>query len=90
MLGYTKIAAPFDGIVTRKLADVGDSPRRANRFSRWKTRSALRFEADVPEALIGHVKLGAKLPVRISEERAIEGTVIEVAPVADPPAALLS
>ena len=24
MLGYTKVVAPFDGIVTRKLADVGD------------------------------------------------------------------
>ena len=24
MLGYTKLIAPFNGIVTRKLADVGD------------------------------------------------------------------
>ena len=68
MLGYTKVVAPFDGIVTRKLADVGDLARPANRSSKWKTRSALRFEADVPEALIGHVKLGAKLPVQVAED----------------------
>ena len=24
MLGYTTIVAPFDGVITRKLADVGD------------------------------------------------------------------
>ncbi len=84
MLGYTKVVAPFDGIVTRKLADVGDLAAPGKAIIEMEDPSALRFEADVPEALIGNIKLGANLPVRVSEGAApIEGTVVEVAPVAD-------
>jgi RND family efflux transporter MFP subunit len=84
MLGYTKVVAPFDGIVTRKLADVGDLAAPGKPIIEMEDPRALRFEADVPEALIGHVKIGAKLPVQVAEGAApIEGTVVEVAPVAD-------
>jgi RND family efflux transporter MFP subunit len=45
----------------------------------------LRLEADVPEALIGNVKLGDKLAVRIAAVPSeIEGTVAEMSPAADP------
>ncbi len=85
MLGYTKVVAPFDGVVTRKLADVGDLATPGKPIAEMEDPSALRFEADVPEALIGSVKLGAKLPVRVSAvPEEIEGTVVEIAPVADP------
>ena len=84
MLGYTKVVAPFDGIVTRKLADVGDLAAPGKPIIEMEDPRALRFEADVPEALIGNVKLGAKLPVQVAEGAApIEGTVVEMAPVAD-------
>lgn len=84
MLGYTKVVAPFDGIVTRKLADVGDLATPGKPIIEMEDPGALRFEADVPEALIGYIKLGAKLPVQGSAGAApIEGTVVEVAPVAD-------
>ena len=83
MLGYTKIVAPFDGIVTRKLADVGDLATPGKPIIEMEDPAALRFEADVPEALIGNVKLGAQLPVQVAEGAApIEGAVVEVAPVA--------
>ncbi len=84
MLGYTKVAAPFGGVITRKLSDVGDLATPGKPIAEMEDPSALRFEADVPEALIGHVKLGAKLPVRVSAmPEEIEGTVVEIAPVAD-------
>jgi RND family efflux transporter MFP subunit len=84
MLGYTKVVAPFDGIVTRKLADVGDLAAPGKPIIEMEDPRALRFEADVPETLIGHVKIGDKLPVQVAEGTApIEGTVVEVAPVAD-------
>ena len=53
VLGYTKIVAPFDGVVTRKLADVGDLAAPGQTDRRDGRSGALRFEADVPEALIG-------------------------------------
>jgi RND family efflux transporter MFP subunit len=84
MLGYTKVVAPFDGIVTRKLADVGDLAAPGKPIIEMEDPRALRFEADVPEALIGHIKIGAKLLVQVAEGAPpIEGTVAEVAPVAD-------
>jgi RND family efflux transporter MFP subunit len=84
MLGYTKVIAPFDGIVTRKLVDVGDLAAPGKPIVEMEDPRALRFEADVPEALIGHVKTGAQLPVQVSAGAArVEGTVTEVAPVAD-------
>ena len=85
MLGYTKVVAPFDGIVTRKLADVGDLAAPGKPIIEMEDPGAIRFEADVPEALIGHLKIGAKLPVQVAAGAApIEATVVEVAPVADP------
>jgi RND family efflux transporter MFP subunit len=43
------------------------------------------LEADVPEAVVGKLTLGDKLPVRISAlEKELAGTISEIAPAADP------
>ena len=47
MLGYTKIVAPFDGVVTRKLADVGDLATPGRPLLELDNPKALRLEADV-------------------------------------------
>lgn len=84
-LGYTKIVAPFDGVVTRKLADVGDLAAPGKPILEMEDPAAFRFEADVPEALMSEIRIGEKLPVRISAVTTdLEGTVVEMAPVADP------
>jgi RND family efflux transporter MFP subunit len=84
MLGYTKVVAPFDGVISRKLADVGDLAAPGKPIAEMEEPHALRFEVDVPEALISKVKLGAKLAVRIgATSPVIKGTVVELAPVAD-------
>jgi RND family efflux transporter MFP subunit len=82
--GYSKIVAPFDGVVTRKLADVGDLAAPGKPIVEMEDPSALRFEAGVPETLIGSIQIGDKLPVRVSSLTVdLPGTVVEVAPVAD-------
>jgi len=82
MLQYTEITAPFDGVVTRKLADIGDLAMPGKPLLEIESPTALRFEADLPEAILDRVQLGAKLPVRLA--KVIEGTVSEISPVADP------
>ncbi len=83
-LSYTKILAPFDGVVTRKLADVGDLAAPGKPILEMEDPASLRFEADVPEALARDIKIGAKLPVRVSAVTTdLEGTVVEMAPIAD-------
>ena len=85
MLGYTQIVAPFAGVITRKLADVGDLAAPGKTLLQMENPDTLRFEADVPEALIGNVKLGDKLAVRIAAvAKEIDGTVAEMSPAADP------
>lgn len=85
MLDYATITAPFGGVITRKLAEVGDlaSPGRA--LLELEDPSSLRLEADVPEALIGRIQSNGKLPVRAASlTNEVLGTVSEVAPIADP------
>ena len=82
MLGYAKVTAPFDGVVTRKLADVGDLAMPGKPLLEIEAPTSLRFEADLPEAILDRVKLDEKMPVRLA--KVIEGTVSEISPVADP------
>ena len=85
MLDYTEIVAPFDGVITRKLADVGDLAAPGKPLLQMENPATLRLEADVPEALIGNVKPGDKLAVRIATvTNEISGTVAEMSPAADP------
>ena len=85
MLDYTLIVAPFDGVITRKLADVGDLAAPGKPLLQMENPDTLRLEAEVPEALIGNVKLGDKLSVRIAAvANEIEGAVAEMSPTADP------
>ncbi len=84
MLGYTRISAPFDGIITRKHADVGDQAMPGKAILQMENPNTLRLEADVPEALIANVKLGDQLSVRIASVTSdVLGTVAELSPAAD-------
>lgn len=85
MAGYVEVLAPFDGVVTRKWADVGDQATPGKPLVTVEAPSALQLTADLPEAIASHVQRGAKLTTRVDglpEELA--GTVSEIAPAADP------
>lgn len=83
MLGYTKMTASFDGVITRKLADVGDLAMPGKPLLHMENPATLRFEADVPEALIGNLKLGDQLTVRVAAAGEMKGVVAERSPAAD-------
>lgn len=84
MLGYARVTAPFDGVITRKLADVGDLAMPGKALMEIEAPGSLRFEADLPEAILERVKTGDKMPVKVASiPQAFEGTVSEIAPVAD-------
>ncbi|MEZ5384777.1 MAG: efflux RND transporter periplasmic adaptor subunit [Prosthecobacter sp.] len=85
MLGYAKVTAPFDGVVTRKLADVGDLAMPGKPLLEIEAPTALRFEADLPEAILDRVTMGAKMQVKVASiSSPLEAVVSEIAPVADP------
>ena len=82
---YTKVTAPFDGVITRKYADVGDLAAPGKPLLEMEDARDLQLETDVPEAVIDRLTLGDKLGVRVSGVRnELAGTVSEIAPSADP------
>lgn len=85
MLDYTQVTAPFDGMITRKLADVGDLAAPSRPILELEDPSALRLEADLSETLIGRVQPGLTMAVRIAAlTNELVGTTSEIAPAADP------
>jgi RND family efflux transporter MFP subunit len=85
LLGYTKVTAPFAGVITRKYADVGDLAAPGKPLLEMEDARDLQLEADVPEAVIDRLTLGDKLGVRVSGvSNELAGVVSEIAPSADP------
>ena len=83
MLQYTEITAPFDGVVTRKLAEVGDLATPGKPLMEMENSALLRFQCEIPEALIDRVQMGAQMPVRVDAAGTdLAGTVSEIAPSA--------
>ena len=85
MLGYARVTAPFDGVVSGKQADVGDLATPGRPLLDLEDPVALRLESDVPEALFDRIRPGEKMAVRIAAStKEVEGVVSEIAPTADP------
>ena len=80
-----KIVAPFDGVVTKKWADVGDLAAPGKPLIAIEDPSGLQLEADVPQAIASHVQRDARLAARVDGVSGeLTGTVSEIAPAADP------
>ncbi|UCF36017.1 MAG: efflux RND transporter periplasmic adaptor subunit [Acidobacteriota bacterium] len=84
-LGYTRIEAPFAGVVTRKMVEVGQLAAPGVPLLTIENSRKYRLEADLDESLTGWVFSGQKVPVSIDAlGTEVEGTVVEVLPTADP------
>ena len=85
MMSYVKVTAPFDGVVAKKWAQVGDLAAPGKPLIEIEDPAALQLEADVPEAIASRIQRGARLAVRVdSIAESLSGTVVEIAPVTDP------
>ncbi|MBU1565605.1 MAG: efflux RND transporter periplasmic adaptor subunit [Proteobacteria bacterium] len=85
MLDFTRITAPFTGIITRKLVSVGDLATPGKPLLHIEEENNLQVLTDIPEAMILKITKGDKLKVFIpSVDLGLVGTVSEVSPVADP------
>lgn len=85
MLSYTSIKAPFDGVITRKFANVGDMATPGKPLVQLDNESRLQIMTNIPEALVLGISIGDTLPVYIpTADLAITGTIVEIAPTTDP------
>ena len=90
--GFSKIVAPFDGVITGRNADVGtlvapgDSSNTKLALFSMARVGTLRIEVSVPQTYFQAVRAGTKTTVRGKEipKRKFEGTIFQNAGAIDP------
>jgi RND family efflux transporter MFP subunit len=84
-IAFTKVRAPFDGLVIAKLAEPGAMAAPGVPLLVVEDPSRFRLEARVDESKIGAVKLGETVPVVIDAlgDAPIVGKVVQIVPAAD-------
>lgn len=85
MLGYATVRAPFDGVVARKMASVGDLAAPGQPLLEIEGTNDFQVEAGIPDSLIARLTAGTPLAVEVpAAGAAFTGTLVEVSSTADP------
>ena len=86
MLGYTRLAAPFSGVVTARMADPGTMASPGVPLLQVDQAGALQLQATVDASAIATVRKGMKVQVVIdgASSADITGTVSDIYPAVDP------
>lgn len=84
--GYTRIRAPFDGVVTARYVDPGALATAGTPLLTIEDTRRFRLEVTVDESQIGDVKLGESAPVQLDafSGETMTGKVVQIVPAADP------
>jgi RND family efflux transporter MFP subunit len=85
MMSYTTVRSPFDGLITRKLADIGDLATPGKPLLHIENDKDLQVLTDIPESLVANIQLGMEMEISIpAAQLKLQGSVVEIAPIADP------
>jgi RND family efflux transporter MFP subunit len=85
-LAYSKIRAPFDGVVTERKVDPGALASPGMPLFTVETTGRYRLEATVDEGSLRYVHAGESVPVVLDAypDEALSGKVTQIVPAADP------
>ena len=85
-LSYTRILAPFDGVITEKKADPGMFVNPGLPIFTIEGLGRYRLEATVNENDLRYVQMGEQVPVVVDalENAELKGKVAQIVPTADP------
>ncbi len=77
--------APFNGVITHKLVEVGDTVQPGQPLLRYADTELLQLEVHVPSRLMPGLSEGVSVPVRLDVHNAlVNARVAQVYPMADP------
>jgi multidrug efflux pump subunit AcrA (membrane-fusion protein) len=77
--------APFDGVITKKLVEIGDPVQPGQPLVFFADTSQLQIRVDVPARLMPGVKLGMIVPARLDVgDINVQSRVARIFPIADP------
>lgn len=82
LLGYTRVAAPFRGVITQEFVKPGDFATAGAPLFALDGLDHMRAEAGVPENL-PQLPVGSRVTVVWADQRA-GGTLVEISPALDP------
>lgn len=83
-LSYTEVRAPYKGIVTERLVEVGEVAHPGTPLMTGISLEQLRVAVDVPQSLIIPIRQKRKAGVELPGGRWIDARKITVFPFADP------
>lgn len=77
--------APFDGVITAKLVEVGDTVQPGQPLLRFADTRVLQIEIEVPSRLMPAIRDGVTVPARLDVNDAlVNARVAQIFPMADP------
>ncbi len=80
----TSIIAPFDGIIVKKIVDMGDSVQKGKTLLIFANTSQLQVEAHIPSRLLFSLKKGMQYRVKLDISNNVVSTVLtQIYPVAN-------
>ena len=81
-LSFTRVAAPFDGVVGNKAAEVGNLVQPGTRLMALVPLDASYVDANFKETQLAAIKPGQKVDVAIDalDGRVVEGVVQSISP----------
>jgi len=81
----TRTMAPFDGVITEKLVEEGDTVQPGQSLVRFAYTKFLRLQVEVPLRLVSALKKGQMVPARLDVRGPeVMARVAQIFPMADP------
>ena len=85
MMGYTRVTAPFTGVITEKSIEKGEMAAPGRPLFKITDDSNLKLETEVRESEIKGIKTGDAINVRVDAvDKVIKGKVSRIIPSGDP------
>ncbi|MBF0251418.1 MAG: efflux RND transporter periplasmic adaptor subunit, partial [Alphaproteobacteria bacterium] len=80
----TRTLAPFDGVITQKLVEEGDTVQPGTPLVRYAYTKYLRLQVEVPVRLVSQLEKGMMLPARLDVRGPqVMARVAQIFPMAD-------
>ncbi len=83
-LEYTRIRAPYAGIVTERLIEVGETATPGRPLISGISLDQLRVSVDIPQSLIPAIRKQADARVLLPDSRSVAASAVTIFPFADP------
>lgn len=82
-LGYTEVMAPYNGIVTERMIEVGETAQPGKPLMSGLSLDRMRISVDVPQNLVESIRREGRAQAQVNDKW-IAAESVTVFPVADP------